>query len=152
MSRRGSYFDFTPEECDARVLRDIKDKRDEVKAKAKSAKPKKVGVELLLDQPHTSHDGKKLVSHLICVPKGQQVHWALKRMFVDNPRSGKEDRANWNPSSDAGLRRKMDGYDIYWLCPAHMYDADWVTGIVKAIYQGYKNEDVEITNRVAVEF
>ena len=145
--RKSDYFDFTPDETDEAIIR-----LEEEKMLGKKKAKREVKVELLLDQDHMTARGGIVNSHLLCVPKGQEVHEMVKRVFCDHPFKPDLTRDAWNPISDKSLARQMPNHDIYWLCRSTMYPAEWVAGMIAAIYKLEKQDERKITNRVVVEF
>lgn len=146
-----SWYDMVPvHESDEAVLRDT------VRTKAKAArvakaKPRKnVGVELLLDQEHLTHDGNLVTSHLIAVPKGDEVHWAIKSVFNRHPFRPSLTRTGWHVISDADLAYALPDHDIYWLCKDIWHSASWVQAVVAAIYSEPPAPKREIKNKIPI--
>jgi hypothetical protein len=80
---------------------------DEVVFEAMRREERKVAaatVDVIYDQEHTTSDGKEVVSHLICVPKGMPVPDMVRAVFSLDIAGRQVARGPWRPISDRGSR------------------------------------------------
>jgi hypothetical protein len=109
---------------------------DEVVFEAMRREERKVAaatVDVIYDQEHTTSDGKEVVSHLICVPKGMPVPDMVRAVFSLDIAGRQVARGPWRPISDRGITSQYPQHNVYWLCRARDHSAAWVRGVVEAL-------------------